>query len=238
MKVKAILLIFALLLTAFLIQGCATTTNAIVCNKPYILVGASCCLDSNNNNICDKDEAQKPVENPPVTQPPTTPPVEVQDEFKLGKGESVSVAGKKLTIVDFSVFQGKVEIVVDVDGATRTLDGTNEPEIFNGLRITPLSMDRLQSYIEIKIEPLKLGADEYLLEVESDKIILGRLVRLLDVQDDNGILVKVVDEGISPEVFIMPGDTKTVGSLKVTNLESFHRIVRIERYAILKVVPA
>jgi len=28
----------------------------VVCNKPYILVGNSCCLDKNNNNICDNDE--------------------------------------------------------------------------------------------------------------------------------------------------------------------------------------
>ncbi len=238
MKVKAILLIFALLLTALLIQGCATTTNAIVCNKPYILVGASCCLDSNNNNICDKDEVQKPVENPPVTPPSTNPPVEVQNDFKLIKGESVSVAGKKLTLVDFSVFQGRFETVVDVDGATRTLYGTKEPEIFNGLRITPLTVDRLQSYIEIEVEPLELGADEYLLDFESDKVILGRLVRLLDVQDDDGILVEVVDGDVSAKVFIMPGETKTVGSLKVTNFESFHRIVRMERYAILKISPA
>lgn len=28
----------------------------IVCNKPYILVGVSCCLDKNDNKICDIDE--------------------------------------------------------------------------------------------------------------------------------------------------------------------------------------
>ncbi len=31
-------------------------SSQIVCNKPYILVGTSCCLDENNNSICDKDE--------------------------------------------------------------------------------------------------------------------------------------------------------------------------------------
>ena len=28
----------------------------IVCNPPYIRVGATCCLDRNGNSICDKDE--------------------------------------------------------------------------------------------------------------------------------------------------------------------------------------
>lgn len=30
--------------------------NLIVCNEPYIRFGTSCCLDQNDNNICDRDE--------------------------------------------------------------------------------------------------------------------------------------------------------------------------------------
>ena len=36
------------------ISGC--TQTGAVCNKPYILVGNSCCLDKNDNGICDSDE--------------------------------------------------------------------------------------------------------------------------------------------------------------------------------------
>lgn len=32
-------------------------SKAIVCNEPYIRYGASCCLDQNDNIICDEDEA-------------------------------------------------------------------------------------------------------------------------------------------------------------------------------------
>ncbi|MDO8740519.1 MAG: hypothetical protein Q7J54_02995 [Candidatus Woesearchaeota archaeon] len=32
------------------------SNNQTVCNKPYILVGTFCCLDQNNNKICDDDE--------------------------------------------------------------------------------------------------------------------------------------------------------------------------------------
>ncbi|MFH0860170.1 MAG: thermonuclease family protein [Candidatus Altiarchaeota archaeon] len=31
-------------------------SQKVVCNRPYILVGTSCCLDINVNSICDKDE--------------------------------------------------------------------------------------------------------------------------------------------------------------------------------------
>lgn len=51
---KSILLILVGL--TILIAGC---TNKTTCNPPYILVGDSCCLDQNDNKICDKDETQK-----------------------------------------------------------------------------------------------------------------------------------------------------------------------------------
>ena len=31
----------------------------IVCNSPYMRIGAECCLDQNSNSICDRDETQK-----------------------------------------------------------------------------------------------------------------------------------------------------------------------------------
>ncbi|MFH0713812.1 MAG: LamG-like jellyroll fold domain-containing protein [Candidatus Micrarchaeota archaeon] len=34
----------------------ATAANVIICNPPYIRFNTNCCLDSNNNSICDKDE--------------------------------------------------------------------------------------------------------------------------------------------------------------------------------------
>ena len=43
-----------LILILFLIGGCKPS-----CNKPYLLVGNNCCLDQNNNDICDSDEKQE-----------------------------------------------------------------------------------------------------------------------------------------------------------------------------------
>src|SRR3989344_1134195 len=45
------IIILGILLTIFLVS-CAPPT----CNKPYITVGNSCCLDKNGNKICDNDE--------------------------------------------------------------------------------------------------------------------------------------------------------------------------------------
>ncbi len=40
----------------FSITACSTNPIQPVCNKPYTLVGTSCCLNQNDNFICDKDE--------------------------------------------------------------------------------------------------------------------------------------------------------------------------------------
>lgn len=56
MKNRNYFLIF-FVISLFFIAGC--TDQKVVCNKPYILVGTGCCLDKDNNNICDKDETQE-----------------------------------------------------------------------------------------------------------------------------------------------------------------------------------
>jgi hypothetical protein len=53
-------IILILLLTMIFIIGCSQN---ITCNTPYILVGGSCCLDKDNNSICDKDETKTEPEN-------------------------------------------------------------------------------------------------------------------------------------------------------------------------------
>ena len=49
------IIIIILIFTVIVISACSQNQQT-VCNKPYILVGNSCCLDKNNNSVCDKDE--------------------------------------------------------------------------------------------------------------------------------------------------------------------------------------
>ncbi len=48
-------------------QRSATAVTTITCNSPYILVGNSCCLDTNGNGICDNQE-QRPAEQNATNQ--------------------------------------------------------------------------------------------------------------------------------------------------------------------------
>ena len=49
------IILLGLVISLLLIAGCG---QQLVCNKPYILVGNDCCLDKNDNSICDKDETE------------------------------------------------------------------------------------------------------------------------------------------------------------------------------------
>ena len=55
MKKESIIIILPLVILSVILAGCQT--GEVVCNKPYIKVGTSCCLDQNDNNICDSDES-------------------------------------------------------------------------------------------------------------------------------------------------------------------------------------
>jgi len=43
---------YGLLLLLFLLS----CTQQVVCNTPYMQVGLECCLDQDDNSICDRDE--------------------------------------------------------------------------------------------------------------------------------------------------------------------------------------
>ena len=78
--------IVVLLALVVLLVACATQPAQPVCNKPYILVGNNCCLDKDDNSICDKDEQQK-VETSKVKE---TPKPEIKNlSTKTAKEEKV-----------------------------------------------------------------------------------------------------------------------------------------------------
>src|SRR3989344_5738625 len=74
MKLNYIPLLAILLIVIVFVSGCTSQTPSntqpqqVTCNKPYILVGTSCCLDQNDNSICDSDEPE-PKPTPLVEEP-------------------------------------------------------------------------------------------------------------------------------------------------------------------------
>jgi len=50
------LVVVIVLAIIFLSNSNNNSQNEVTCNSPYIEVGTSCCLDQNNNRICDNEE--------------------------------------------------------------------------------------------------------------------------------------------------------------------------------------
>lgn len=81
----------------------------IVCNKPYIRFASECCLDKNDNSICDKDEGEKITKEtpsgitPPIKETPTSSEQtqEFQDKCTLQSG--ISCIDHKATATSLSV---------------------------------------------------------------------------------------------------------------------------------------
>ena len=81
-------MIIFLIFSVIFVSGC--TQQEIVCNKPYIRVGADCCLDKDDNSICDKDETpEEPEITGSTTQQITVSYVVDGDTLELSNGERV-----------------------------------------------------------------------------------------------------------------------------------------------------
>ena len=69
----------------------------IVCNQPYIRYSTGCCLDKNNNAICDNDEAEKVTKETPssTTSPATEIPAQPKSKENTMQDENyISFSGK------------------------------------------------------------------------------------------------------------------------------------------------
>lgn len=70
-------IVIILVLLLLIITACSKSQE-VICNKPYLLVGKDCCLDQNNNNVCDKDETSaKPQTSSPAAPSSTIEPTAV-----------------------------------------------------------------------------------------------------------------------------------------------------------------
>ena len=247
--------IILLSIMILLITGCdyELTGNATVtCNKPYILVGADCCLDKDDNSICDKDEVNEEVdkleegnvvelpeekeEEPVVREEVVKEEPEKLEQEKIvwmSEGDSVIFNGKNIALNKIDQTSGLLEYIVDIEGVIRSLYSTKKVEIVNGVKVSALKFDNLKQEIEVKFEIFELEPNEYLITTNKDVLISGREIHLRDVTEDEFILVDVI--GGTLKTLIKEGSTKNIGWFEVGNVDAFFRDSLNERYAIINV---
>ncbi|MEK6907019.1 MAG: hypothetical protein AABW45_00675 [Nanoarchaeota archaeon] len=85
---KKLVFILFLIIVLF-IAGCTSNEAPVVkCNKPYLLYNDECCLDNNDNNVCDNME--KYVSDETVTESSDILTVTCPKEVRFSTTESTS----------------------------------------------------------------------------------------------------------------------------------------------------
>lgn len=111
MKITKVLSSLLILSFLVIISGCV---EEVTCNPPYILVGNGCCLDLNDNKICDFDEEK--ITTTVTTQEPSTTVIS-QRTGDLDVRENFFVSCKKSSSheewCDIEFNNGVNEITVD-----------------------------------------------------------------------------------------------------------------------------
>lgn len=250
------IIIVLLILAVLVLSGCksSVTGGAIVCNKPYILVGTDCCLDKDDNAVCDKDEWEAPVEEvepkeefkeeiieqPEIVEEVKEEITETPGEYAMKEGDMVTFENKAITVNKIGFFQGKLAVTVNVDGTEREIYDTKNPEIINWLKIQVLKYEQLKNFITLKIEKFELGANEYLVDTRTVLTKPGKPeLRILNILDDGAILFDV-EQGanLDSKINLDEGETTTVQGVTITNIDGFPRTIsgiKLEKYAIIKV---
>lgn len=179
--------LIAFILGIVLISGCTqksevTTTSILVCNKPYILVGNDCCLDENDDGICDKDKpitTTIEVTTTPTTTVPTTslerPTTTISVPTTSRPTTSTRwkfTAEDEITAVRMSD-SGRYTVVGSKDGNAYMLsrDGKLGWKRPSGEGVTSLAMTPDGSYIGIGFDSISdCGNTFYLLRHDNERL--------------------------------------------------------------------
>jgi len=220
------------------------TGGAVTCNTPYILVGNDCCLDSNDNKICDKDETEpdaEPVEPPReeiIEEPVIGAPQELpQGQFIIKLGESVQFDGKTVELVHIDKYVGSTPVFIfNIGREEKEVYNTKNTRLINGIKVTAIEDLNLENAVIVKLEKFELNPNEYLMDTRNDITIQGKTLHLVDVKDNGEIVLRVSGQDIESFTFdLNEGEIQTFEGLEITNMDAFPSGFKSERQSIIKV---
>ena len=125
MKSNYIPLLAILLIVIVFVSGCTSQTPSntqpqqVTCNKPYILVGTSCCLDQNDNSVCDKDEQTEQEETTTTQQEATQQPSGTN--YQTCVNDLLKNECKKYGLI-YTDYSSAVEFITCTDDGAYSLD--------------------------------------------------------------------------------------------------------------------
>lgn len=254
---KKIILVL-LILGILMLSGCKDniTGGTIICNEPYILVGTDCCLDKDGNSICDQDETEEKaepveppkeetIEEPKVIEEPIVeeeiveeePKAEPSNEFLIKIGESIKFDEKTVTLVRLNNLP-ELKAVFNVDGVEIEVYGTKNLEIIKDIELVMMRYISLENAVIVKLEKFELGEDEELVNTRTVLKRFGKEIKIKDIFDNSAILLDIINPqtgDVDLKVIIKEGESLTSQGITITNLDSFPKGVKIERYAVIKI---
>jgi len=96
-----------------------------VCNKPYFeYKQGECCVDENENNICDRDESSGPIQNSSVSMENTSGEVTTQQQIVIAAPNNKEKVMKDEIPVDAQLAAGKQNIINNFVQKVRSVEYT------------------------------------------------------------------------------------------------------------------
>ncbi len=202
----ALFIIGILFIAVFAVSGCQSRVeDNIVCNPPYIRHGLACCLDTNENSICDKDEGIKITPEEPEEEEE-----EIEEEEENEEEEE---------IIEIPEIAAKIEGFEDFDIVLAT-GSDSETDVIK-MAIELATLIDYDSDIVTDDEFNILGYERIYLIKEKDEEILELNDFIIAVGDDasNSMVSKADDlaEGIDY--------TKDIKELDEVDFEKYKRAI-------------
>jgi len=164
-------------LTLILI-GCS---QQITCNKPYILVGNECCLDKDDNSICDEDDNQPQIEPDQEVKETEQVTQTNLNQDKEEEKELIKTEEPKLTSANFTLLR------LDGEG------DRNDNYKFNRIELSIKN----EGETEITNPSLELIAEKV---TPSSVKVVSKSTKELEINLGEGKTVELVTE--IPELFV------------------------------------
>ena len=251
---KVVIALF--LLTTLFISACAkeVVNESSFCKKPYFeFKKGECCLDNNNNYVCDESEPKEEVKSKmPVPEqdkveeavveeikdPVITQPEEPKEEtFKMSVGDTVKFNKLEIKLLELNIGEN-LNAVFDVGGKKTTIFNTKNIDIVGdfSLYIDTIAGSGDDTSLNLVVKKYTLDPDSYLVRFGDTLSIGGKIIYIRDIMKGEKEEAILIDVGTLLKERIQEGRSKTYDNVEITNIKVFFKGNKLENYALLKIM--
>ncbi|MBI2667981.1 hypothetical protein HYX17_04410 [Candidatus Woesearchaeota archaeon] len=251
---KVVIVLF--LLTTLFISACSkeVVNESSFCKKPYFeFKKGECCLDNNNNSVCDESEPKEEVKSEmpapeqdkveeavveEIKEPVITQPEEPKEEtFKMSVGDIVKFNKLEIKLLELNIGEN-LNAVFDVGGKKTTIFNTKNIDIVGDLSlyIDTIAGSGDDTSLNLVVKKYTLDPDSYLVRFGDTLNIGGKSIYIRDIMKGEKEEAILIDVGTLLKERIQEGRSETYDNVEITNVKVFFKGSKLENYALLKIV--